>query len=74
MLPVMVSVGHSTAGDVDYHFAAGMVDAAGSGCAERTDHDSTGWTVPGTFAESLAESWCADGYYSHRPIPEASSS
>ena len=56
----MVSAGHSAAGDIDCHSAAGMVDVAGSGCAEGTDHDSTDWMVLGTSAENLAEGWCAD--------------
>ena len=47
----MVSADHSAAGDVDYN------SAAGSGCAEGTDHDSTDWVVPGTSAGSLAEGW-----------------
>ena len=64
MLPIMVSASHSAAGDVDCHSAAGTVDAAGLGCAEGTDHDSTNWVVPGTSAGSLAEGWCTDGYYS----------
>ena len=51
----MVSAGHSTAGDVDSHSAAGMVVIAGSGCAEGTDHDSTDWVVPITSAGNLAE-------------------
>ena len=41
MLPVLVSAGHSTAGDVDCHSVAGTVNAAGLGCAEGTDHNST---------------------------------
>ena len=61
-LPVIVSAGHSTAGDVDCHSAAGTVDAARIDCAESTDHDSTDWVVPGTFAGSLAEDWCMDEY------------
>ena len=58
----MVSTGHSAAGDIDCHSAAGMVDVAGSGCAEGTDHDFTNWVVPSTSAGSLAEDWCADEY------------
>ena len=54
----MVSADHSAAEDVDYQFAAG------SGCVEDTDHDSTDWVVPRTSAGSLAEGWCADEYYS----------
>ena len=68
MFLVVVSVDHSTAEDVDYQ------SAAGSGCAEGTDHDSTDWVVPGTSAGSLAEGWYVDKYYFQRPIPEASSS
>ena len=68
MFPVMVSAGHSTAGDVDCHSAAGTVDIAGS------DYDSIDYVVPGTSVRSLAEDWCADGYYSQRLVPEASSS
>ena len=48
MFPGMVSVGHSTARDVDCHFAAGTVDTANSGCTKGTNHDSTDWMVPGT--------------------------
>ena len=58
-----MSAGHSTAGDVDSHSAAGMVVIAGSGCAEGTDHDSTDWVVPRTSTGSLAEDWCMDEYY-----------
>ena len=68
MLPVMVSADHSVAEDVDYQSAAGL------GCAEDTDHDSTDWVVPGISVESLAEGWYMDEYCSQRPIPEASSS
>ena len=64
----MVSTNHSTAGDVDYHFAAGMVDVVGSDC------DSIDWVVPGTFVGNLAEDWYADEYCFQRPILEASSS
>ena len=67
MLPVLVSAGHSTAGDIDCHPAAGTVNAAGLGCTEGTDHNSTDWVVPGTFARSLAEDWCADEYCFQRP-------
>ena len=74
MFPVMASVGHSAAGDVDFHSAADMMNAAGSGCAEGTDHDFTDWVVPGTATGSLAEGWCMDEYYSQRPILVASSS
>ena len=74
MFPIVVFVGHSTARDVDFHSAADTVDAAGLGCAEGTDHDSTDWVVPGTSARSLAVDWCTDEYYSQRHIPEASSS
>ena len=56
MFPVVVSADHSAAKDVDCH------SAAGSGCAEGTDHDSTEWVVPGTSARSLAEDWCMDEY------------
>ena len=45
----MVSADHYAAEDVDCH------SAAGSGCAEGTNHDSTDWVVPDTFAGSLAE-------------------
>ena len=55
MFPVVVTAGHSTARDVDCHSTAGMVDAAGLGCTEGTDHDFTAWVVPGTSAGSLAE-------------------
>ena len=58
MFPVMVSANHSVAEDVDYQSAAGL------GCAEGTDHDSTDWVVPKTSAGSLAEDWCTDVYYS----------
>ena len=51
----MVSTGHSTTEGIDCHSAAGTVDAVGSGCAEGTNHDSTDWVVPDTFAGSLAE-------------------
>ena len=74
MFPAVVSAGHSAAGDVDFHSAADTVDAVGSGCTEGTNHDSTDWVVPGTSIRSLAEDWCADGYYSQRLVPEASSS
>ena len=70
----MVSTDHSAAGDVDCHSSADTVDAAGSGCAEGTDHDSIDWVVPGTSAGSLAEGWWADEYCFQRPVPEASSS
>ena len=60
----MVSADHSAVGDIDCHSAADTVDAAGSGCAEDTDHGSPDWVVPGTSAGSLAECWCVDGYYS----------
>ena len=62
MFPVVVSAGHSAIGDVDFHSTADMVDIAGSGCAEGTDHDSPDWVVLGTFAGSLTEDWCADEY------------
>ena len=58
MFPVVVSAGHSAAGDVDCH------SAAGSSCAMGTDHDSTDWVVPGTSVGSLAEDWCMDEYCS----------
>ena len=74
MFPIVVSTDHSAAEDVDCHSIAGTVDATGTDCAEGTDHDSTDWMVPGTSAGNLAEDWCMDGYYFHRPIPEASSS
>ena len=74
MFLVMVSAGHSAIGDVDFHSTADMVDIAGSGCAEGTDHDSIDWVVPGTSIGSLAEGWCMDEYYSQRPILVASSS
>ena len=57
MFPVMVSANHSVAEDVDYQSAAGL------GCAEGTDHDSTDWVVPKTSAGSLAEDWYVDEYY-----------
>ena len=57
MFPVVVSVDHSAAEDVDWH------SAAGSGGAEDTDHDSTDWVVPETSTESLAEDWYVDEYY-----------
>ena len=41
MFPIMVFAGLSTAGDIDCHSAAGTVDAAGSDCADGTDHNST---------------------------------
>ena len=50
MFLVVVSASHSAAGDVDCHFAAGMVDAARTYCAEGTNHDSIDWVVPGTSA------------------------
>ena len=56
MFPVMVSAGHSTAGDVDCHSAAGMVDVASSGC------NLIDWVVPGTSAGNLAEDWYTDEY------------
>ena len=62
MLPIVVSAGHSAAWDIDFHSATDTVDAAGLCCAEDTDHDSTDWVVPSTFARSLAEGWCADEY------------
>ena len=58
----MVSASHSTAGGVDCHSAAGMVDAAGLGYTKGTDHDSTNWVVLGTSAGNLAEGWCVDEY------------
>ena len=64
----MVSAGHSAARDIDCHSAAGL------GCAEGTDHDSTNWVVPGTSAGNLVEDLCADEYYFQMPVPEASSS
>ena len=67
-----MSADHSAAGDVDCHSAADTMNAAGSGCAEGTDHDSTDWVVLGTSTRSLAKSWCVDEYYSH--VLEASSS
>ena len=60
----MVFADHSAAGYVDCHSAAGMVDIAGSGCAEGTDHDSTDWVVPKTSARNLAEDWYEDEYCS----------
>ena len=74
LFPIVVSAGHFAAGDVDFHYVVGTVDAAGSGYAEGTDHDSTDWVVPGTSAKSLAKDWCMDEYYSQRPILVASSS
>ena len=68
MLLVMVSTGHSAAGGVDCHSAAGTVDAAGSGC------DSTDYVAPSASTGSFVADWCTDEYYSHRPIPKASSS
>ena len=38
---VVMPAGHSVAGGVDCHSAAGTVDAAGLGCDEGADHDST---------------------------------
>ena len=64
MFPVMVSAGHSTAEGVDWHSATDTVDAAGLGCTEDTNYDSTNWVIPGTSARSLAEGWCVDEYYS----------
>ena len=61
MFLVMVYDSHSAARDIDCH------STAGSSCAEGTDHDSTDWVVPGTFAGSLAEGWCVDEYYFQRP-------
>ena len=60
MFPVVVSAGHSAAGDIDFHSAADTMDAASSGCAEDTNHDSTDCVVPGTSTGSLAEGWCMD--------------
>ena len=57
MFPVVVSADHSAAEDVDCH------SAAGSGCAEGTDHDSTDWVVTEICAGSLAEDWYVDKYY-----------
>ena len=74
VFPVVVSTGHSAAGDVDCHSAASTMDATDSGCAEGTDHDSTDWVDPGTSAGSLAEGWCVDEYCFQRPVPKASSS
>ena len=68
MFPIVLSADHSATEDIDYQ------SAAGSGCAEGTDHDSTDWVVPGTSAGSHAEGWCADEYYFQRPVPKASSS
>ena len=62
MLPIMVSTIHSAPRNVDCHSTAGTVDVASLGCANGTDHDSTDWVVPGTFAGSLAEDWCMDEY------------
>ena len=53
----MVSVDHSAAEDVDWH------SAAGSGCAEGTNHDSTDYWVPETSVGNLAEDWYAYRYY-----------
>ena len=64
----MVSTDHSTAMDVDCH------SAAGSGCAEGTDHDSIDWVVPEISTGSLAKDWCVDEYYFQMPTPEVSSS
>ena len=58
MFPVVVSADHSADEDIDCH------SAAGSGCAEGTDHDSTNWVVLGTSAGSLAEDWYTDKYCS----------
>ena len=58
MLPVVVSIDHSAAEDVDCR------SAASSGCAEGTDHDSTDWVVSGTSAASPAQGWCVDKYCS----------
>ena len=57
MFPIVVSADHSAIEDVDCQ------PAAGSGCAEDTNHDSTDWVVPGTSAGSLADDWYADEYY-----------
>ena len=54
----MVPANHSAAGDVDCQ------PAAGSGCAEGTDHDSTNRVVPETSVGSLAKDWYANVYYS----------
>ena len=67
-LPIVVSANHSTAVEV------GCNSAASSSCAEGTDHDSTDWVIPGTSTRSLTEGWCADEYYSQKPIPKAASS
>ena len=64
MLPVVVFADHPVAEDVDCHSAASTVDAAGSCCAEGTNHDSTDWVVPGTSAGSLTKGWCVDEYCS----------
>ena len=64
----MVSADHSAAEGIDCH------SAAGSGCAEGTEHDSTDWVVLGISVGNLAKGWCAYEYYFQRPIPEASSS
>ena len=64
MFPIMVSANHSAAEGIDWHPAAGTMDAAGLGCTEGTDHDSIDWVVPGTSTESLAEGWCVDEYCS----------
>ena len=45
MFPVVVFADHSAAEDIDCHSAAGMMDAAGTDCAEGTDHDSTDFVV-----------------------------
>ena len=63
MFLVVVSVGHSAAGDVDFHSTTDMVDAAGLGCAEDTDHNSPDWVVPSTSAGNLTKDWCADRCY-----------
>ena len=57
MFLVVVFADHSAAEDIDYQSAAGL------GCAEDTDHDSTDWVVPGTSTGSLAEDWYVDEYY-----------
>jgi len=56
----VVSVDHSAAEDVDWH------SAAGSGCAEGTNHDSTDYWVPETSVGNLAEDWYVDDYCSVR--------
>ena len=56
LFPIVVFAGHSVAKDVDYQSAAGL------GCAEDTDHDSTDRVVPRTSAESLAVGWYVDEY------------